>query len=137
MLCVIDANELFSILIKESKFPKEILLSNEVELIAPEFLLIEFSNNKEEILSKTHRTEDEFLDVLFIFEDRIKLIPEQEFKDFIEEAYNLLPEHIKDVPYLALALRFRCLIWSEDKSLKNQSKVEIFNTKELSKMLRL
>ncbi len=137
MLFVVDANELFSLLIKGSKDSREILISNELELISPEFLLIEFSNNEEEILSKTHRTEDEFSEVLSVFEDRIKLIPEQEFKEFIEGAYNLLPEHTKDVPYLALALRFNCPIWSEDRSLKKQSTVEIFNTEELSKKLGL
>ena len=42
--------------------------SNNVELIAPEFLLIEFSKDKSEILSKTHRSEEDFSKLLSIFE---------------------------------------------------------------------
>jgi len=131
MLVVIDANELFSLLIKGSKSSKEIFLSKNIELIAPEFILEEFSNNKEELLSKTHRTEIEFLKALSVFKDRIRLIPEQEFCEFIQEAYKLFPEHKKDAQYLAIALKFKCPIWSEEKLLKKQQNVKIFNTQEL------
>ena len=72
MLVVIDANELFSLLIKGSKLSKEIFLSKNIELIAPEFILEEFTNNKSELLSKTHRTETEFSEVLSVFKNRIK-----------------------------------------------------------------
>lgn len=131
MLVVIDANELFSLLIKGSKSSKEIFLSKNIELIAPEFILEEFTNNKDELLVKAHRTETEFLEVLSVFKNRIKLFPEQEFCQFMPEACKLLPEHIKDALYLALALKFDCLIWSEEKLLKKQCKIKVFNTKEL------
>ena len=131
MQIVIDANELFSLMIKGSKSSKEIFLSKNIELIAPEFILEEFSHNKEELLSKTHRTEAEFSEVLSVFKDKIKLIPEQEFCEFIQEANKLFPEHTKDASYLALALKYKCPIWSEEKLLKRQQNVEVFNTKEL------
>ncbi len=131
MLFVIDANELFSLLIKGSKSSKEIFLSKSIELIAPEFIFEEFANNKEEILSKTHRTEAEFSELLSVFKDRVKLIPEHEFASFIPEARDLLEGHEKDKEYLALALRFNCSVWSEEKLLKKQAKVTVFNTKEL------
>lgn len=131
MLLVIDANELFSLLIKGSKEAREILLSNRIQLIAPEFILIEFSNNKEEILSKTHRTKEEFEIFLSVLEDRIEIIPKNEFEKFMPGALRILPSHIKDAEYLALALKYNCPIWSEEKLLKTQSKVEIVNTKEL------
>ena len=135
MIAVVDANELFALLIKGSKEAKELLVSEKLRLIAPEFLLVEFSNNKEEILSKTHRTEEEFLEVLSIIRDRIKFVPGEEFKDFIPIARKLFPEHPKDAPYLALALTYNCLLWSEEKLLKKQSSIKVFNTAELSKLL--
>lgn len=131
MLLIIDANEMFSLLIKGSKEAREILLSNRIQLIAPEFILIEFSNNKDEILSKTHRTEEEFEIFLSVLEDRIDIIPKNEFEKFMPEALRILPSHIKDAEYLSLALKYNCPIWSEEKLLKTQSKVEILNTKEL------
>jgi len=135
MLIVADANELFSLLIRGNIYSEIIFFSDEIELIAPEFILIEFSNNKEEILSKTHRTEYEFSKLLSVFERRIRLIPQEEFEKFIPEAYKLFPEHQKDIPYLALALRFNCPIWSEEKLLKKQNKVEVFTTRELISFL--
>lgn len=135
MLVVIDANELFSLLIRGSKDAWEILVSEKVQLIAPEFLLIEFSNNKAEILSKTHRSEDEFLGILSIIESRIKFISEEEFKEFILKASRLFPLHSKDTPYLALALKYNCFLWSEEKLLKRQSEIKIFNTQELISFL--
>lgn len=131
MLVVIDANELFSLLIKGSRSSKEIFLSKSIELIAPEFIFEEFANNKEEILSKTHRTEAEFSELLSVFKDRVKLFPEQDFSSRIPEACDLIREHEKDKEYLALALKFNCAIWSEEKLLKKQLKVPVFNTKEL------
>jgi len=131
MLFVIDANELFSLLIQGSKSSKEIFLSKSIELLAPEFLLDELANNKEELLSKTHRTEAEFSKLLSVFRDRIKLIPEQDFCQFMPEADKIFPEHTKDASYFAIALMFNCPIWSEEKLLKRQAKVSVFNTKEL------
>ena len=131
MRVVIDANELFSLLIKGSRSSKEIFLSKNIELIAPEFILEEFTSNKDELLSKTHRTEAEFSEALSVFKSRVKLISEQEFCQFMPESNEIFPEHTKDMPYLALALKFNCPIWSEEKLLKKQRRVEIFNTKEL------
>jgi predicted nucleic acid-binding protein len=135
MLVVVDANELFSLLIKGNKNSIGILLSNKLQLITPEFVLVEFSKHKDEILSKTHRDEEEFSEVLSVLEDRIKFIPKQDFEEFILEAKELLLEHLKDVPYLALALKFECPIWSQDKFLRKQSKVKVLTTNELLKLL--
>jgi predicted nucleic acid-binding protein len=136
MKIIVDANELFSLLIRGSKESAEILFSNKIELIAPEFIFVEFKNNKEEILEKTHRTEDEFSEVFLIFNEKIKLIPEQDFVLFLNEACNIFPDHTKDVPYLALALKYKCPLWSEEKLLKMQNKIEVLNTQELIKKLR-
>ncbi len=43
MIIIIDANELFSLLIKGGKDSTEILFSNKIELIAPDFILVELS----------------------------------------------------------------------------------------------
>ena len=135
MLAVVDANELFSLLIRGTAKSEAVLFSDNAEIIAPEFLLIEFSNNKQEILSKTHRSEEDFSRLLYIFERRITFIPEEEFREFIPKASEILKEHTKDVPYFALALKFNCPIWSEEKLLKKQSFVKVLNTFELFKLI--
>ena len=135
MFIVIDANELFSLLIKGNKSSKEIFLSKSIELVAPEFILEEFSNNKDELLSKTHKTEAEFSEALSVLKDRIKFIPKEKFEEFIPKACELIPEHIKDAEYFALALKYNCSLWSEERLLKKQSCISVLNTNELSKLL--
>ena len=135
MLVVIDANELFSLLIRGTSKSEIIFFSNEIELIAPEFLLVEFSNNRQEILAKTHRSEKDFSRLLSIFERRMEFIPQEEFGGFVYKALELFPKHTKDIPYLALALRFNCPLWSEEKLLKKQSSVRVLNTVELFDLL--
>lgn len=60
---------------------------------------------------------DEFLDML---KDRIEIIPNEEFGNFMSEAARLSPDP-DDAPYFALALKFDCPIWSRDMRLKRQS----------------
>jgi len=55
--------------------------------------------------------------------------------DKIEEASKLLAEHKKDVPYLALALKYNCSVWSYDKNIKKQNKVKVCNTKEILELI--
>ncbi len=77
-----------------------------------------------------------FNNLLFIFKRRIKFIPRKDFEEFIPKAINLFPNHTKDVQYLVLALKFDCVLWSEEKLLKNQNLVKVFNTEELFEFLK-
>ena len=63
MKLVIDANILFAALIKEGP-TAELLISDKLQLFAPEFLFTEFSKYEELILKKTHRTKEEFNEFL-------------------------------------------------------------------------
>ena len=136
MFVVIDANELISLMIRGSRYAREIFLSEKIKLIAPEFIIEEFANNKEEILLKTRKTEQEFLIALSILKDRINLVPESEFADYMKSACSLIPLHQKDAVYFALALKYDCPIWSEEKVLKKQNQIKVLDTLELYENFR-
>ena len=126
---VIDANILFAALIKES-VTKELILSNGINLFAPEFLFEEFYKYKEEILKKTNRSLEEFDEIFMILTNIITLIPEEEFCLFLEKARSISPDE-NDSVYFALALKLNCAIWSNDKKLKNQDKIRVYSTQDL------
>jgi len=126
---VIDANILFAALIKES-VTKELILSNGINLFAPEFLFEEFYKYKEEILKKTNRSLEEFNEIFMILTNIITLIPEEEFSLFLEKAKSISPDE-NDSVYFALALKLNCAIWSNDKKLKNQDKIRVYSTQDL------
>lgn len=55
-------------------------------------------------------------------------------RSHLEEASKISPDS-DDVVYFALALKFDCSIWSNDKRLKEQPAVKILTTEELLEML--
>lgn len=130
---ILDANPLFSALIKDS-FTIRIIVSEKVELFAPEFLFDEFLEHEEEILAKTQRTRKELNQLVGSLKEIIHIIPRKEFELYLEEAKSLISDE-DDVPYLALALKLNIPIWSNDKKLNKQNKVKVYSTKEIKHML--
>lgn len=130
---VIDANVLFSILIKTGK-TEELFFEEDLHLFAPEFLFEEFEKYKELILEKTERTKEEFSRLITILKKRIKTIPNEETDKFLPEAKKVSPDP-KDADYFAIALKMKCPLWSNDKTLKLKQKiVEIYSTENLAKI---
>jgi len=131
MKLVVDANVLFSALIKEGK-TIEIFLNPFLNLHTPKFVLEEFEKHKEEILNKTKRTGQEFESTFDRIKEIVRIINEEEFFGCLDEAETISPDP-DDVLYFALALNLRCPIWSNDKKLKEQSQVKIYSTEDLAK----
>ena len=127
---VIDANILFAALIKRN-VTSDLLFRNDLHLYAPEFIFEEFEKYRNVIKSKTERSDEEFDELIAILCKTIELVPKQEFKRYIKKAKAISPD-IKDVPYVALALKLHVAIWSNDKDLKNkQDEVTVYTTSEI------
>ena len=133
MRLVIDANVIFSALIKDS-LSAELIFREEFELYAPEFLLEELVRYKETILKKTSRSEEDFIKTVGMLSRIITLIPQAEYSSFIARARFICPDR-KDIAYIALASRLGCGIWSNDKALKQQKGVRIYFTSELKGLI--
>src|SRR3989338_814032 len=127
---VIDANVLFAALIKEDSFAYSLLFSDKFHLFTPEYIFTELEKHKEELLKKTERTEEEFFRLLEILKRRVIVVPLEELVPYVEEAEKITPD-LDDMAYFALALKLNCAIWSNDKKLKEQNKIKVYNTHEL------
>ncbi|MDI6654354.1 MAG: PIN domain-containing protein [Candidatus Hydrothermarchaeota archaeon] len=133
MLLVVDANIVFSALIKGGKTLDVFLLNKRVkkfEFVAPEYLLVEVEKHINEIAEKTKLSVDELEKLFGFLEKEIEFIPFEEFKDLHEKAEQVSPD-LDDVQYFALALKLSSAIWSNDKALKQQAVVKVFSTEEL------
>lgn len=129
---MIDSNILFAALLKESG-TSDILFKH--KLYAPEFIFEEFIKYKDYLKGKTKRNEKSFNDLFDLFERNIVLILKEEIEPFIEKAEKISPDG-KDVMYLALALKLRCGLWSNDRELKEkQNAVPVYSTEELIKIM--
>lgn len=72
----------------------------------------------------------EILDGIIAFSG-IKIIPLDELILYRDEAKRISPDP-KDVHYVALALKRKCAIWSNDKGLKEkQNVVAVYNSEEI------
>ncbi len=128
---VIDSNILFAALLKDSG-TSDVLFKH--RLYAPEFIFEEFRKYREYLKGKTKRTEEDFDELFDLFERNVRLIPKEEIDPFIEKAEKISPD-AKDIPYLAVALKLRCSLWSNDRDLKEKQKViKVYSTKELMEL---
>ncbi|PIN90144.1 hypothetical protein COU57_04430 [Candidatus Pacearchaeota archaeon CG10_big_fil_rev_8_21_14_0_10_32_14] len=134
MFIVVDVNVvLSSLLTKGDSFNVFALnsITNKFTFIAPEFLIIGLESHKKEIEARTKMPSKEFKDNINFVLDQINLISDSEFKDKIEEANKILVNHNKDSPYLAMALKFKCQIFSGDKEFKKRCPAMVLNPKEM------
>ncbi len=131
MELVLDANILFSALIKEG-ITRELMLADEIVLFTPEYIINEFLEHIGEIAKKTHVEKHALIDFLKILfkESNINIIPLDEIRSFIVDAKKISPDP-DDVLYFAAAIRIRCGIWSNDKKLKNQEQIPVYSTHDL------
>lgn len=136
---IVDASILFSFFKADSArrnvFKK--LLEHECKLVSPSFILDELSNNKDDIIKFARIDEEEFNEILSELNNDLDTFKGEKYKEFLSEANKIAPhgEQTKDDPYFALALALNCAIWFDEGAFKQQDKVEVFNTKELSGLL--
>lgn len=133
MELIVGANIFISALISRGK-TAEILFSNDFTFYTPEKIIDEIYKYKKEIILKSSLSEEDINVLISLIFSRIKIIPFNEFKSFIEESKKICPDE-NDVEYFALALKLNCEIWSNDKALKKQEKIEVISTKELIEKL--
>ena len=130
MKLVVDANVLFSALIKDS-FTRKMFFDERLEIYAPQYLFEEFEEHREEIMQKTHRSEADFWEVMGILKSRISVIPVSEFEKFMEKAKKASPDK-DDAIYFAAAFAIDGAIWSNDARLKSQKAVKVLSTAEVA-----
>ncbi len=134
MILIIDANSFIAGFLRNST-SRQIILSDEVILYSPKWLVDEFERNEDELMAK-FPDKPNFLQTKRILLEFIRLVPASEYSLCIKEASKLV-KHSKDIPYFALALCLNCAIWSNEGSFKNQSRVKVLSTADLVKELRL
>ena len=91
------------------------------KFIAPQYFIVELGSKTEKIAKKTKFSLESAQDTLKAIIDQITFVSDNEFRDQLYEAREILKGHEKDVPYLALALEKDCNILSGDKVFKQLS----------------
>jgi len=107
------------------------IFDNRFEIHAPSFIKEEFLEHLNELVTKTDLSAEELKNIATqMVALNITINKEQEYLNEIEHAKKITPDP-DDVMYIALALKLSCPIWSNDKKLKEQKTIQIYNTTEL------
>ena len=136
MIIIIDANILFSALIKDSK-TREIILKADEFFLFPSYIFIEAQKYKQEIIEKSKMPKEEFEKLFRLILGKVLIVPNEVLIPYRKIAFEIVKDiDPKDVLFVACALAYPgSAIWSNDKRLKKQSKVRVLNTKELTDLL--
>jgi len=129
MKAIVDANVLFSCLIKDST-AREIFFNPVLVLFAPEFIIKEFISHLREIQIKSGLSEKDFLTLADNAFSQIQLVKNAELKPFLPAAASLISDS-KDWLYLACALKEDAVMWTNDKGFKAQARIRVLTTKEI------
>lgn len=133
MKLVVDANILFSGLLKDSE-TRNLILDRRITLFAPRFLLIEYAKYSEELRTRSKLKENNFAVLTKKLLKRIKLVSDKEIMLYYSAAHSLVIDK-KDMPYIACALATGADTWSNDRHLKNP-RIKNWTTKELMEKMK-
>jgi len=137
MNIVIDSNVLFSAMIKDS-ITRRIILEYDGIFLFPSFIFQEMEKHKEELLIKSGMDIKDFNEILGIILKKVIIIPEEVLFQYRDEALEIIRDiELDDVLFIACALAYNdSIIWSDDKKLKEQTKIKIINTNEFIELLK-
>ena len=138
MNIIIDSNELFSALIKDS-VTRRIILEYDGFFLFPSFIFVEMEKHKTGLLKKSKMSEEDFNKLLRLILKKVVVVPNEVLVPFKKEAFGIVKNiDPDDVIFVACALAYpNSIIWSNDRKLKKQSRVKILNTKEIIKHLHI
>jgi len=127
MLLVVDFNVVFSALAKGGK-PLLVFELNDVfgkfEYVSPDYMYTELDKNQDKIARFSKLSKAELSELLDYIKSTVRTVSFEEFKDKAQEAAGKSP-HMKDVPYVALALKYDCKILTGDLGLKEKLKERV------------
>jgi len=133
MKIVVDTNRIIAALAKQST-TRDILFDECFELVTPHHTLREIGEHKDELIRKTKLSDEEFRILLALFFERIRLVPEQEYRGFMERCKKDISDP-DDVPHLAACLASKAEgIWAHDPHFKEQKKVRVFTNIDMLRM---
>ncbi len=134
MRLVTDTNILYSYFWKSS-LTGNLIINKNMEFFSPEFALEEINKHKKDIMRKTKITENEFNLKKFDLAIFVKFIPIEAYGSFLKKALKISPDQ-NDIDFIALSLKLRIPLWSNDYLLKKQNEVKILTTSDVVKKIK-
>ena len=134
MELVADTNAIIAAILRPG-MSRSLIFYPGFRLYSPQQLVEELENNKDELISKSMVEDEEYPGIVRIVLSNVIIVPESDYRAFKDEAKMISPDW-KDCAFFAVALQRNCAIWSNEKRLKKQDRIRIYNTAELLEVLQ-
>lgn len=137
MIIVLDTNIFISAIVKDST-TRRLIIESEHILLFPENIFQEIREHKQEILKNSGLNKEEYDKLIAKILKYVYIVPKELVVFQRDEAYNLAKNiDVDDVLFFATALVFKnSVIWTDDKNLKSQDRIKVFNTQEIMKLFK-
>jgi len=135
-MLVVDTNRVIATLLRDGVVRRVLycLHMMGVNILSPKELVDELLEHIDEIAERMSMDRDQVLSILreHIL-SKIKLCNISEYREYLKPAVGICEKFdIEDSPFIALALKYNCPIWSNDSDLKNEQKtIKVLTTKEI------
>lgn len=135
MKLVIDTNIFISALIKREGLTRNIMLNSDNYFFFPEYEFQEIYKYKDDILKKSEYSEAEFIVAMAALLNNIHIISYEEIRSSYDEACNIMNSiDSGDTIFIATALAFDALIWSDDQHFKKQNRIKCLTTEDMKNL---
>lgn len=132
MNVVIDSNIFISALIKKDGFTRGIIINSSHNFLFPEYEFQEIYKYKKDILKKSGYSEIELIEAISSLLNHMRIVSHEEICNYYSEAFEIINKiDPDDKIFIATALAFDAIIWSDDKYFKMQDRIKSLTTEEM------
>jgi predicted nucleic acid-binding protein len=136
MKLVVDANIIMGALIK-SGATRQLILSDRLRLISPDFIIDETLKYREYICRKSGLDDQEFDLLMSLLFTQLEIIPLDDYEAKIPQASAIMKDDLKDIPYVACYLSCKCDgLWTNDVDFKDKPGIKVVTTSEILEYIR-
>ncbi|MEK6880738.1 MAG: PIN domain-containing protein [Nanoarchaeota archaeon] len=137
MKIILDVNSIISALIKDS-ISRKIIKESGFDFYFPEIAFNKIIKYKNYLIEKSQITEEEFVIVLSVLLNKIKIIPQESLEPYLEKARKIIGKiDEEDIIFIASALSIdNCIVWSDDRHFEKQNIINVIKTKDLIKYVK-
>jgi predicted nucleic acid-binding protein len=133
MELVVDTNIVIAAIIRPGA-TRSMLMHPQLDLSSPARLVEEMEKHREEIQLKSWLDDAEFEKAVELVLSSLAIVHRAAYSGYDLKAQEIAPDK-DDAPFFALALQKECAIWTNEKRLKKQDKIKIYDTAELCRLL--
>ena len=136
MKIIVDTNIIISALVKDG-LTRKFLFFAPFDFYTVDHAKSEIYKHINELIIKSKISEEAFQYLLDLIFNEIQMVELDIIEPYKEKAVEIMKIiDINDAPFIALALYLNSPIWSNDKHMKQQNIIKIYQTEEMIKLVQ-